>query len=138
MYKDFWAVFEAECASVGLVSKLPEFMKNFLNACGYNNAWALKEVDQDKITSLESFVEERHRKMVDTFDDYREIKPFEFSPGHRALIVGIKNQILSMEESKRPKLAKPKTKIFPDESELIKSLTSQMSRFTSNLSLKSN
>lgn len=72
-------------------------MKKILTVCGYNNAWAFKGTDDKKITQLEAFVESRYRKIVDAFDKYQEMKPFEFLPEHRALKLGIKAEILLME-----------------------------------------
>lgn len=114
-------------------------MKKILTACGYNHAWAFKETDNEKITELEAFVQTRHRKIADSFEEYKEIDPFEFLPGHRALIFGIKAQLLSMEESKKPKV-KPRVKNpiknVPTENELKTNLTNQLSNFSSNLAME--
>lgn len=113
-------------------------MKKILTACGYNHAWAFKETDSDKVTALEEFVQSRFRKIADSFEEYKEIKPFEFLPGHRALIFGIKEQILSLEESKKSKL-KVKDKnvpnVSPNENELKTNLISQLDNFASNISV---
>lgn len=111
-------------------------MKKILTLCGYNNAWAFKEVDYEKIVNIEKFVEAKHRKIADSFEEYRDIKPFEFLPGHHALILGIKAEILSMENSKKPKPSKAKKKNILDEDELKAILINQITTFSSNLSLK--
>lgn len=110
-------------------------MKKILTACGYNHAWAFKETDNEKITELESFVQTRHRKIVDSFEEYEEIDPFVFLPGHRSLIFGIKAEILSMEDSKKPKL-KPKAKNDVDENELKTNLITQLTTFLSSIALR--
>lgn len=110
-------------------------MKKLLTACGYNHAWAFKEVDNEKVTQLESFIETRHRQIVDSFDEYREIKPFEFLPGHRDLIFAMKTQILSFENSKKAK-AKSVPARVPDENELKQILIDQVSSYSSSLTLQ--
>lgn len=116
---------------------MPTVVKKLLTACGYNHAWAFKEVDNEKVTQLESFIQARHRKIADSFDEYREITPFEFLPGHRDLIFAIKTQILSFENTKK---LKPKTNgvptHVPDEDELKQILISQVSSYSSSLPLQ--
>lgn len=111
-------------------------MKTILTSCGYNNAWAFKDVDQEKITEIESFIETSNRKIAESFDEYKGKRPFTFLPGHRSLILGIKNQILLIEDINKPK--KPNTKSVPDEKDLIAMLIKQVSQYSSRLSLKLN
>lgn len=137
--QDFWDELEAECANTGLVSKVPTCMKTILNACGYNNIWAFKSAEEGTIVDLERFMEKRHRKLIDSLDEYKDIQPFEFLPGHRSLILGIKNQIVSVEDAKRKRsMAKRKTKPSEtlDEVGLKRELVDQMSDFSSKISLQ--
>lgn len=114
-------------------------MKRILTACGYNHAWAFKEIDEDKILQLEGFLQTRHRKIADSFEEYKDVDPFEFLPGHRSLIFGIKAQILSFENSKKPKLKSGSTASSTNvsgELELRQNLIDQLSNFSVNNSIK--
>lgn len=135
-FEDFWDEFESECSMAGLVSKVPISMKKILTACGYNHAWAFKDIDMEKITEMEAFVQSRHRKIADTFEEYKEIVPFEFLPGHRSLIFGIKEQILSIEQSKKPKLKAKEKNVGSNEDDLKANLRSQLFNFSSNISIE--
>lgn len=134
--KEFWEEFEAGCANTGLRSKIPDCMITILNACGYNNIWAFKSVEEENIVDLETFVEKRHRTIIDSMDEYRDVKPFEFLPGHRSLIMGIKSQILLMEDVKRKKTMPKRKAKDVNEMELKMSLTAHVSNFCQNISLQ--
>lgn len=110
-------------------------MKLILTACGYNNGWAFKEADEGKISALEAFLELKHRKLVDSIDEYKDIKPFEFLPGHRSLILGMKGQILAMEDKKKPKM-KPKQKNASNERASENELKLQLIDHLSNYSIQ--
>lgn len=118
---------------------MPTVVKKLLTICGYNHAWAFKDVDNEKVTQLESFIETRHRKVADSFEEYGEITPFEFLPGHRDLIFAIKTQILSFENSKKPK---PKSNgvqtHVPDGNELKNNLINQVASYSLSLPLQTN
>lgn len=103
IFDDFWDEFEAGCASAGLISKVPLCMKKLLTISGYNSTWSFKSLTEGKLPDIEEYIEKRHRKIADQFDEYKDIRPFEFLPGHRALILGIKSEIIDIQETKKPK-----------------------------------
>lgn len=122
-------------------------MKRILTACGYDTKWAFKSADEDKIeellADLETFIEKHHRNLVDSLEVYKDIQPFKFLPGHRSLILGIKAQIVSIEDVKKTKFMPkiPKQKANPidadtDETGLKMSLITQISSYSSNLLLQ--
>lgn len=141
MFDNFWDEFEDQCAKAGLVSKVPICMKQILTACGYNNAWAFKEITDARIQELETFVQSQHRKLADSFDEYKKIDPLKFLPGHRTMIKGVQTEILSMEATKKTKASQPssKTKTTDDLSEdtLKNMLIDQVAKYSLKKSLNS-
>lgn len=135
MYDDFWDEFEAQCAATGLISKVPECIKTLLTKCGYNSTWSFKSVTEEKLSEAEHFIESQYRKHADEFEEYKDIKPFKFLPGHKALIFGIKSEIDDFQENKRPK-KNTKSKFILDERDIQTSLLHQMSAFTKGLDLQ--
>lgn len=111
-------------------------MKNFLTVCGYNSALAFKSVDENSLSNLENYIEVHHRKTVDDFPEYVDIKPFEFLPGHRSLIVGIKTELSDIQSKKKQKVMKStKPSRNEDENELRSSLVNQMTTYASGIGL---
>lgn len=84
---------------------------------------------------MEKFIEQNHRNVADTFEEYKNVKPFKFLPGHVALIFGIKKQIEDFfHDNKKPKKG-AKVDIIQNEDELQANLLHQLSVFTKNLKL---
>lgn len=136
IFEDFWEEFEDQCAQSGLVSNVPNCMKKILTACGYNNAWAFKEITDVKIQELEVFVQSHHRKLAESFDEYKDISPFQFLPGHRTMIKGIQTEILSIEAAaKKTKVSNPKSNDMPNEEDLKMNLIDQISNYSSKISI---
>lgn len=134
MFEDFWAEFEAECAASGLVSAIPASVKQILTVSGYNSALSFKSVEENNLAELESYVEARHRKVVDEFAEYEDIRPFEFLPGHRSLIMAIKAEILEIQSRKKPKVAhSKKLPRAEDENTLQLSLINQLSTYANGI-----
>lgn len=132
-YENFWEQFEAECSSAGIMSTIPACMKTILDACGYNSAWSFKSISEEKLTSIEEFIEKKHRKLVDQFQEYEDITPFEFLPGHRDLILGIKDEVEKVQQTKKPK--KVVNAQSTSEKDICRSLLKQMSTFSKGLKL---
>lgn len=137
-YEDFWEEFEGECAAAGLVSKVPSCMKKILTAAGYNSSWSFKALTEDGLSQIEQHIEQHHRTLVQSFEEYASIQPFQFLPGHRSLILGIKSEILELQEkrsNKRSKTSKLASKIL-EEGDLKTALLNQISAFTDTLKIK--
>lgn len=114
-------------------------MIKILNSCGYNSALSFKLVDDKKLDELEKFVEKSHRKVADQFEEYREMKPFEFLPGHRALIFGIKEELLDLQSRKKQKVTKSKKQNHVENEETLKiSLINQISSYAQKNELNLN
>lgn len=112
-------------------------MKKLLTVCGYNSTWSFKSITEENLSDIEKYIEKHHRKMADEFEEYVHIKPFEFLPGHRAMIFGIKSEIddFKKEDNKRPK-KNVKSKPVLKESDTQIALLNQMSAFTKGLKLQ--
>lgn len=138
IYEDFWEEFEGECAAFGLVSTIPACMKRILTVSGYNSALSFKSIDESKVQELELYIEANHRKTADEFPEYAEIKPFQFLPGHRSLILGIKDEILNIQTEKKQKFTKKSRRDEDeprDEQSLELSLRNQMSAYANGIGL---
>lgn len=107
-------------------------VKTLLTLCGYDSAWSFKSITNEKLVELESYIEKNHRKEADGFEEYKSAHPFEFLPGHNALIFGIKSEIDCFQEKKRQK---KDTKPKPAENDLRMNLLFQMSSYTNRLKL---
>lgn len=79
-------------------------MKKILSAVGYNSAYSLLTVTDEKLNALEEYIDKNERDVVDSIDVYKSKKPFAFLPGHRALIFGIKEELLKRSEHKKSKV----------------------------------
>lgn len=115
-------------------------MKKLLTVCGYNHPWVYKDVTNDKVKKLEEFIETRYRKLADEFEEYKEIKPFTFLPGHRDLIFAVQAQFKSLQNTQRaqPPMKPSKRKnAVPNDDELKMMLIDQLTSYSVNkLSLK--
>ena len=47
----------------------------------------------ERLNDAEVFIEKHYRQTADEFEEYKHIKPFQFLPGHNALILGMKLEI---------------------------------------------
>lgn len=136
MYDDFWDGFEAECAASGMMmTKVPTCMKKLLTILGYDSAWSYKSVTEEKLREAEDYIEKSHRKAADELDEYKDIRPFKFLPGHKALIYGIGNELNESQARKKPKINNKKSNVVLSEKEVQMSLLFQMSAFTKKLGL---
>lgn len=114
-------------------------MKKLLDICGYNSALSFKSIEESSLTHLETYIEGNHRKVVDEFAEYHHIKPFQFLPGHRSLILGIKDEISNIQSGKKKKVSKPSSKKLPrdnDELTLAQGLANQLSTYANGIGLK--
>lgn len=90
---------------------------------------------EDKLNELEVYIEQNIRDDIDSIDVYKSKKPFTFLPGHRALIFGIKDELLKQSEDKKPKFGNRqpnRQQIFRDnwnENDLQVSLKHQISSY---------
>lgn len=104
VFDDFWGSLEAQCAAAGLMTtKVPDSIKRLLTVTGYDSAWSFKSVSEQKLYEAEDFIEKHHRQDADQFDEYKDMKPFKFLPGHKSLIFGIKSEIEEFQNTKKQK-----------------------------------
>lgn len=92
--------------------KYPKCLKATLIAAGYDTLSSLSQLTEEKIKVIEEF-HTQNNEFVAKFDcchheHYKELNPFVFLPGHKAIIMAIPNQI---EQIKC--VEKPKTKCVP-------------------------
>lgn len=80
--------------------KYPQCIKNLLIASGYSKLMSLAEIDEEKLRKIEDHVN-GHMDLVKSLicchsKDYKNQTNFEFLPGHKATILGIKDKITQM------------------------------------------
>lgn len=81
---------------------------------------ALNELDHSKLELVESHINENRHLLTELkccySDVYRSQPEFQFLPGHRATILGLKNQINKMKENRNQKRKALGSKRKPDKS----------------------
>lgn len=108
-------------------------MKKLLTLTGYNSSWSFKCVSNEKLREAEDFIEKYYRKEADEFEEYKDMKPFQFIPGHKEFIFGIKEEINESQQTKKPKTSKKSNAL--SENDIKMSLLVQMSAFSKRLGL---
>lgn len=133
-FDDFFDGFDAQCASTGLLNTVPACVKKLLTLTGYNSALSFKQFTEGELDSTERFIEENHRNIADEFDEYKNVRPFKFLPGHKALIFGIKSQLEDFQA--KQKITKKVKRSVPNENELHIALLNQISSFAKDNQLE--
>lgn len=92
--------------------KLPAFLKVMLWKCGYDSMISLKELSSVTISELEKYIQNNRNKMftylltdlsIDLFEsdsikEYQGQAMFEFLPGHRHILLCLRNKIENMQQ----------------------------------------
>lgn len=110
-------------------------MKKLLTISGYDSLWSFKSVTNEKLSEAEDFIEKYHRNDADAFEEYKDVIPFKFLPGHKALVFGIQSEISEFQENKKPK-KNIKLKPVLNENNLQTSLLYQIPTYTKGLDLQ--
>lgn len=96
--------------------KLPECVKFLLTKSAYNTIATLREINEDKLLNIETFLDGRKDYIAALnccyHDHYQSLEVFEFLPGHKDLILNMPSQIQQLNGSKK---ACCKTKDVPDD-----------------------
>lgn len=85
--KSFWHSFQYFLGE----SKLPNFIVEILKFSGYDSAISLQFLSENDIKDIETFVEKATNKFFLIGSLYENLTPFEFRPGHKALLFGLKH-----------------------------------------------
>lgn len=92
-------------------------VKKLLVASGYNKFIALSEIGEEELVKIETHIN-TERQLVNSLkccysDIYKAQDVFHFLPGHKATILGIKNQINQLKEYRmqNPKMDKSKRRL---------------------------
>lgn len=107
--------------------KYPPCIKEILIFSAYTTEISLLELDEFKLESLESHIDENRQVLTNLncchSDVYKNQSKFQFLPGHRAAILGIRNQVIAMKESRSRGSKSKQTKSDDELKEmLVKSL----------------
>lgn len=78
-------------------------MKKILLKCGYGHELALQTLNEEKIITIEYFVNRNKNLLAET--RYEKNPMFKFLPGHRAIIKDIPHKIAGYKKTKQAKLA---------------------------------
>lgn len=85
--KSFWYSFQYFLGE----SKLPTFIVEILKFSGYDSAIALQFLSDGDIENIETFIEKAKNKFFLIGSLHENVTPFEFRPGHKALLLGLKH-----------------------------------------------
>lgn len=121
--------------------KYPPCIKRVLIFSAYTTEISLLELDESKLELLESHINENRQVLSDLnccfSDDYKNQSQFHFLPGHRATILGIKNQVIAMKES-RSRGSKSKSKPIKTGDELKEMLIKSLDMYATKKGLPAN
>lgn len=100
--------------------KFPAFLKVLLWKCGYDCMISLKELSNAKITELEKYIQNNRNNIFsrdlldsdtlsDTMSEYRDQAIFEFLPGHRQILLSLRNRIENMQREHSQRVSTAET-----------------------------
>lgn len=84
--------------------KFPDFLKVLLWKCGYDSMISVKELSSATMSELEIYIQNNKNKIFrdlfdsDTINEYQDQAIFEFLPGHRHILLGLRNKIEKMQQ----------------------------------------
>lgn len=90
---------------------VPMFLKLLLWQCGYDCMLSLKQITNETLDRLEKYIEKNKNKILckimrdldelkycdDSLNSYKNQDVFEFLPGHRIILLGLRNNIENMQ-----------------------------------------
>lgn len=88
MPKDFWSTFQLYLRE----NRLPNLIVEILKKTGYDSPLSIELLEDDKIKGIEESIQKRFNSFNQLFKDteYENIETFEFLPGHKTLLLGIR------------------------------------------------
>lgn len=98
---DFWRNIETFIGE-----ELPPCVLKILDELGYSNSTSISAIQPDDIIDIEQHINQELRFIVDDFDccnseTYQNQKVFRLLPGHRKLILNLKNHLQEMKTSEQ-------------------------------------
>lgn len=87
--------------------ELPRCVIKILDTLGYSNSISISAIQPADIISIENYINEEEKSIVDDFDccnaeTYQNQKTFRLLPGHRQLILNLKNHLHDMQAVSQP------------------------------------
>lgn len=76
---------------------MPECLVNILKVCGFTSKTVLKNINTETVDHIEKFCNENREFVKSAFIGslYENMKPFQFIPGHRILLLNIPKYVVS-------------------------------------------
>lgn len=87
-------------------NKIPECIKSILKFAAFDTACSLSSLDEAAITSIENYVDQSDKSIINQLicynaDKYQGQTHFHFLPGHRTILRSIPDQIKQIKQSKK-------------------------------------
>lgn len=122
--------------------KYPPCIRNWLIAAGYNKLLALSELNEEKLAMVEGYINKSKELITKVKccykDEYKKQTEFRFLPGHKSLILGIREKIKEMKETRDQSIKNmrtPKPKMTRSEVELKSALIENLKTYATELGL---
>lgn len=79
-----------------------------LTSAGYDSAISIADLNESDILLIQNHVSSKATDLLSTHEAYAQQEKFEFLPGHRKLILGLRNKVKDFINSKNKNFNKPK------------------------------
>lgn len=84
----FWKAFQNF-----LGNKIPDFIVNILTSAGYDSAISIADLNESDILIIQDYVTNKAQHLVKEHVSYKQNDRFEFLPGHKKLVLGLRNRV---------------------------------------------
>lgn len=96
--KDFWTNLQ-----IYLGNSIPNIIVELCKKSGYDNALSFLNFDESDINTIEIHARQNAIELLEESEVYSTIKPFEFLPGHRKILLTLESKIKSFINRKNKK-----------------------------------
>lgn len=84
---------------------------NILTSAGYDSALSIADLNESDIIVIQDHVSNKARHLVKEHKSYANNEKFEFLPGHRKLVLGLRKRVNDFNTNNKGKKAKEQTPI---------------------------
>lgn len=103
-----------------LGNTIPQFIVNVLTAAGYDSALSIADLNESDILIIQDYVTNKAQHLIKEHVSYTQNDKFEFLPGHKKLVLGLRNKVKDFNTPVSRQTQKNPTKsIQPEEDQQI-------------------
>lgn len=84
----FWKTFQNF-----LGNTIPDFIVNILTSAGYDSALSIVDLNESDILIIQDYVSNKAPHLAQEHVAYANTEKFEFLPGHKKLVLGLRNKV---------------------------------------------